>query len=97
MNKTKIFPIQLQPNFIETIIQNFPGKISSFLGKYLGLPPQTRKLRKIEVRPLIEKIGARLPGWKGTFLSTSGRETLVKTVLSAMPIYHLTDFKHRSG
>lgn len=97
MNKTKIFPIQLQPNFIETIIQNFPGKISSFPGTYLGLPLHTRKLRKIEVQPLIDKIGTRLPGWKGKFLSTSGRETLVKTMLSAVPIYHLTVFKRISG
>jgi hypothetical protein len=51
-----------------------------------------RKLRKIDVQPLIDKIGARLPGWKGRFLSTARRETLVKTVLSAQPIYHLTAF-----
>lgn len=37
-------------------------------------------------------IGARLPGWKGRFLSTAGRETLVKMVLSSQPLYHLTAF-----
>jgi hypothetical protein len=39
-----------------------------------------------------DKIGAKLPGWKGRLLSTVGRETLVKTVLSSQPIYHLTAF-----
>jgi len=77
---------------IHAIVQNFPGKISSFPGKYLGLPLHTRKLRRIEVQPLIDKIGARLPGWKGKFLSSSGKETLVETVLSSLPIYHLTAF-----
>lgn len=93
MTKTKIFPIRLQPNMIQNIIQNFPGKISSFPGKYLGLPLHTRKLRKIEVQPLIDKQGARLQWWKGKFLSSSGRETLVKIVLSSLPIYHLTVFQ----
>jgi hypothetical protein len=44
------------------------------------------------VQPLIDKIGARLAGWKGKLLSKAGRETLVKTVLSSEPIYHLTVF-----
>ena len=40
----------------------------------------------------IDLVGARLPGWKGRFLSSAGRETLVKTVLSSQPIYHMTAF-----
>jgi hypothetical protein len=44
------------------------------------------------VQPLIDKIGARLAGWKGKLLSKAGRETLVKTVISSQPIYHLTVF-----
>jgi hypothetical protein len=92
MAKTEIFPIILQPDLISSLIQSFPGKISTFPGKYLSLPLHTRKLRKVEVQPLVDKIGARLLGWKGKFLSTSGRETLVKTVLSTVPIYHFTVF-----
>jgi len=41
----------------------------------------------------VDKIGARLPGWKGKILSSAGRETLVKTVVSSLPIYHLTVFQ----
>lgn len=63
-----------------------------FPGKYLGLPLHIQKLRRIEVQPPIDKIGSRLPGWKGRLLSTSGRETLVKTMLSSQPIYHMTAF-----
>lgn len=86
ISKTEIFPIRLDEEGINQILRNF-------LGKYLGLPLHVRKLRKIEVQPLIEKIGARLPGWKGRFLSTAGRENLVKTVLSSQPIYHMTLFE----
>lgn len=93
MGKTEIFPIRMQLSEVNNLVHNFLGKISNFPGKYLGLPLHTRKLRKIEVQPLIDKIGARLPGWKGKFLSSAGRETLVKTVLSSLPIYHLTVFQ----
>ena len=78
MEKTEIFPIRVEPDLRPSLIQNFPGKIRTFLGKYLGLPLHTRKLRKIEFQPLVDKIGTRLPGWKGKLLSISGRETLVK-------------------
>lgn len=78
---------------VNLMLQNFPSKICKFPGKYLGLPLHTTKLRRIDVQPLIDKIGARLPGWKGRLMSTAGRETLVKTVLSSQPIYHMTIFE----
>ena len=51
-----------------------------------------RALQKIHVQPLIEKIGQRLPGWKGRLLNRAGRLTLVTSVLSSIPTYHLTVF-----
>jgi hypothetical protein len=92
ISKTEIYPIRLDTNTVEHLLQNFPGKVCTFPGKYLGLPLHVRKLRKIDVQPLLDRIGARLPGWKGRFLSSAGRETLVKTVLSSQPIYHMTVF-----
>ena len=44
------------------------------------------------MQPLVDKIRARLPRWKGKLLSKAGRLTLVNTVLSSQPIYHLTVF-----
>jgi hypothetical protein len=44
------------------------------------------------VQPLLDKIGGRIPGWKGKLLSMAGGDTLVKCVLSSQPIYHLTVF-----
>lgn len=87
ISKTEVFPIRVDENTITNLLQNFPGKTCKFPGKYLGLPLHIQKLRKVDVQPLIDKVGARLPGWKGRLLSTSGRETLVKTVSQDSPIF----------
>lgn len=92
MAKTEIFPLRIEQAEVTPLLKSFPGKISNFPGKYLGLPLHTRKLYQVELQPLIDKIGARLPGWQGKQLSTAGRETLVKTVLTSQPIYHLIAF-----
>jgi hypothetical protein len=46
----------------------------------------------VHVQPLIERIAQRLPGWKGKWLNRAGRLTLVSSVLSTMPTYHLMVF-----
>ena len=92
LSKTEIFPIRCSDDLVSEALVDFPGKVCSFPGKYLGLPLHTRKLRRVDVQPLLDKIGGRLPGWKGKMLSSSGRETLVKCVLTSQPIYHLTVF-----
>ena len=46
----------------------------------------------MEVQPLLDKIGGRLPGWKGKMLTMAGRDTFVKCVLTSQPIYHLIVF-----
>ena len=41
---------------------------------------------------LIDKIENRLAGWKGNLLNHVGRLTLVSSILSSMPTYHLSIF-----
>jgi hypothetical protein len=91
-DKTEIFPIRYPASLWPTLMDVFPGNYSSLPGKYLGLPLHYRNVKRTDLQPLIEKINNRLAGWKGKLLSKAGRETLVKSVLSAQPIYHLTVF-----
>jgi hypothetical protein len=71
---------------ISKALSDFPGKICKFPGKYLGLPLHTRKLRRVEFQPLLDKIGGWLPGWKGKLMSLASRGTLVKCVLTTQPM-----------
>lgn len=61
--------------------------------KYLGLPLTHRKLRRVDYQTLVNKVAGRLAGWQGRFLSIAGWTTLVKSVLTSIPIYFLTTFK----
>ena len=61
--------------------------------KYLGLEvggnPRTVKFWE----PVLTKLKARLNGWRGRFLSLAGRISLVKTIISSVPLYYLSIFK----
>jgi hypothetical protein len=54
---------------------------------YLGLPLSSKKLSAGDLDHWIEKIVAKLPGWKAELLNLAGRITLMKSVLSAIPVY----------
>jgi hypothetical protein len=48
-----------------------------------------QKLRRSHLLDWVEKIADRLPNWKANLLNLAGRTTLVKSVLSAIPVYLL--------
>jgi hypothetical protein len=90
MDKTEIFPISCNNLDLDACPSIFPGRISTFPCKYVGIPLHTKRLRKVDLQPLVDKVGSRIPGWKGRFFTSAGREILVKTTLSSIPIHHLT-------
>jgi len=77
IHKSSIHPIRCQADF--------QGARGTFPCRYLGLQLHIRKLQKVHIQPLIERIGQRLPSWKGKWLNRAGRLTLITSVLSAMP------------
>jgi hypothetical protein len=90
MNKSKVFPIRCGALDISDTLLTFSTRIAHFPGCYLGLPLHSRRLRKVDYQPLIDKVNARLTGWKGKNLTRAGRIVLAKTVLSATATYHLS-------
>jgi hypothetical protein len=92
LEKSSIHPIRCEEVDLDHVLSSFAGVRGTFPCRYLGLQLHMRTLRKIHVQPLIERISQRLPGWKGRWLNRAGRLTLVSSVLSSMPTYHLTVF-----
>lgn len=60
--------------------------VAQFLCKYLGVPLSVHRLTRAVEQPLVDKVAARIQGWKGNLLNAAGRTALVKSTLSAIPI-----------
>jgi hypothetical protein len=97
MIKTEVFPVRYVEVDLADILADFPAKIVTFPGKYLGLPLHFRCLRKVDLQPLIDKIAGKLPIWMGKNLARPGRVTLAKSVLMAIGIYHATVITYPNG
>jgi hypothetical protein len=57
------------------------------LGNYLGVPALGKAPRVQDFQYMVDKVKARLTGWKTKHLSLAGRITLAKSVIQAIPIY----------
>lgn len=53
--------------------------------------------RKIEFQPLLSVVQGKLEGWTSNLFSYGGRITLVKAVLSAMPLHYMQTHKLHIG
>lgn len=97
MCKSCFVPITI-PSHLIGVVQKILGSPPSQLPiTYLGLPLSIKKPNKIDYQPLLASIQNRLEGWKSNFLSYGGRITLVKAVLTAMPLHYMQALKIPKG
>ena len=64
---------------------------------YLGVPLTDIRLGVQNWQSVIDKVDARLGGWRSRLLSRRGRLVLVKAVLSAIPTYFMSVFRMPAG
>ncbi|KAI8550987.1 hypothetical protein RHMOL_Rhmol06G0149600 [Rhododendron molle] len=90
LDKSKIF---LSPNVAKNKakrISDFCGiKLTTNLGKYLGVHLFHKRVSKHDFNHIIEKVQSRLAGWVSNTLMLSGRLTLVQSVSSTIPTYSM--------
>jgi len=89
LDKSGEYPIRCEAINLDTVLQSLPCQVKCFPCTYLGLPLSIRKLKGVEVQPLVDKIEDRLPSWKGKLLDKAGRLTLVLSVLTSVPTWAL--------
>ena len=66
-------------------------------GKYLGLPKVVGRKKKEIFDFILEKIKNRTRGWSNKYLSEAGKEILLKTIASTIPVYPMNVFKLPKG
>jgi len=92
-DKSAVYPIRCEGLQIQQIMDAFGCPIKEFPCKYLGLPLHVWAIRRVDIQPLIDKVGGKLASWKGNLLNRAGRLRLINSVLSSLPTYFLIVFK----
>lgn len=69
----------------------------SFEQKYLGLPVPEGRMKKGKFQSLKERFHKRLCDWTEKYLSSGGKEVLIKAVLQALPTYAMSVFQFPAG
>jgi len=62
-------------------------------GKYLGLPELFGRKKKDLFTAIVDRIKQRALSWSSRFLSSAGKLTMLKSVLSTMPTYTMSCFQ----
>lgn len=65
--------------------------------KYLGLPLVIGRSKKEVFHYITDAVTKRVSNWKNTFLSTAGKEVLLKSVINALPVYTMSCFRIPKG
>ncbi|CAN1134181.1 hypothetical protein LINPERHAP2_LOCUS8110 [Linum perenne] len=92
LHKTSLFAIGNVPN--AAYFASLVGCKREFLPTlYLGLPLGARASSKGIWDPVVASLEKRVSAWSSRFLSLGGRITLLKSVLTGIPVYYMSLLK----
>jgi hypothetical protein len=82
-----VTPIHYSATEIKEIQEHVPCHVKNFPAEYLGLPLSIKRLTKLHLQPLIDRMANYLPGWKVDLMIRVGHAIQVLFVLTATIIY----------
>ena len=71
-------------------LQSMRAVRASFPVKYLGLPLSVWQLKKVDFQYLEDKAAGKLVTWEGQNITTIGRTTLVRSVITSQAVFSIT-------
>lgn len=63
------------------------------IGKYLGFPILSGRVKNDDFGYILERINSRIAGWKSKLLNRAGRVCLAQSVLNSMPVYTMQNLR----
>jgi hypothetical protein len=87
LDKSVASPLHCSENDIARVRDILSCRIEDLPCRYLGAPLSVRRLKRSDEQPLIDKVAAKIPIWKGNMLNVAGRTALVKAATSAIPTH----------
>nr|XP_048330709.1 uncharacterized protein LOC125422659 [Ziziphus jujuba var. spinosa] len=86
--------------FSRNVLERPKALIKSILGirelskktKYLGIPLFMDRNKVVAFEDLKNKVESKIQGWKAKLLSQTGRVTLIKHVVTSVPVYSMSTF-----
>ncbi|CAM8888030.1 unnamed protein product [Rhodiola kirilowii] len=83
----------IKPDYARALSSILGVRLVNTIEKYLGLPLCFSYNKRALFKFIEERIWRRVHGWKERLLSIAGRETLIKAIVQAIPIYAMSCFK----
>jgi hypothetical protein len=87
--KSAVAPIHCPDVAIPTVRDALSCQVISLPCSYLGLPLSIRKLRKVDLQHVLDKLANKLSFWRARLMTREGRAVYVSAVMTATVIYHL--------
>lgn len=88
VEKTNIYFSKNVPGHLRQLLVMKSGFVeTNNLGKYLGISLMGRSPRIVDCHYLVDKVQAKLSGWKARQLSFAGHVQLSRSVIQSIPIY----------
>ena len=87
LRSLKLWCLKGWPIAPKSVVSSIP--LAADLGKYLGFPLFQRRVKQEDFNFLINKLKSKLSGWKAKLLNRTGRITLARSMLIAMPLYNM--------
>jgi len=92
-SKTKVGGMGMDTSMLKIFSKTLNCKHMKIPFVYLGMLIEGNPRLKQFWQPMTEKVKTRLSNWKGKLIGITGRVCLIKSVLSAFPLYYLSFYK----